>query len=89
MKSPRQKLSACAETLAVLALMVAMGSALVITGRAISRTQDAAPRIALAFQEQPAAALAVVARGVHLPHTNELDCLACTNGPTTNEPSRI
>lgn len=78
------------EAWAVLAVMTAVVASLVLTARQIWRTQLAAPEIARAFREQPERAMAELLHGPPpLSLEAEIQCVACTNGPATNETPRI
>jgi hypothetical protein len=77
------------EAWAVLAVMTAVVASLAMTARQIWRTQVAAPGIARAFREQPERATAELLHGPQLPLEAEIQCVACTNGPATNETPRI
>jgi hypothetical protein len=77
------------EAWAVLAVMTAVVASLAMTARQIWRTQVAAPGIARAFREQPERAMAELLHGPQLPLEAEIQCVACTNRPATNETPRI
>ena len=77
------------EAWAVLAVMIAVVGSLVMTARQIWRTQVAAPGIARAFRDQPERAMAELLHGPQLPVEAEIQFVACTNGPATNETPRI
>ena len=77
------------EAWAVMAVMTAVVASLALTARQIWRAQVAAPRIAQVFREQPERATVELLHGPQLPLEAEIQCVACTNGPATNETPRI
>lgn len=77
------------EAWAVLAVMTAVVASLAMTARQIWRTQVAAPAIARALREQPERAMAELLHGPQVPLEAEIQCVACTNGPATNDSPRI
>lgn len=77
------------EATAILAVMAAVVVALVSTGQQVWRTRQAAPEIARAFQEEPERTLSEMVNGGSPSFEAEIQCVACTNGPATNETPRI
>jgi hypothetical protein len=89
MKFRRIRTVGSPEAWAVLAVMTAVVASLVMTARQIWRTQLAAPAIARVLREQPERAMAELLHGPPVPREAEIQCVACTNGPATNETPRI